>query len=63
MGDSAELAGMSVGRTEPCPCGSGKKYKKCCGAAMMESGPDAGRNCSRTNETQVGIPVQSAHGL
>ncbi len=21
---------MSVGRNEPCPCGSGKKYKKCC---------------------------------
>jgi hypothetical protein len=21
----------SVGRNEPCPCGSGKKYKKCCG--------------------------------
>ncbi|MDP3097576.1 MAG: SEC-C metal-binding domain-containing protein [Syntrophales bacterium] len=20
-----------VGRTDPCPCGSGKKYKKCCG--------------------------------
>jgi uncharacterized protein len=22
-----------VGRNEPCPCGSGKKYKKCCGAS------------------------------
>ncbi len=22
-----------VGRNEPCPCGSGKKYKKCCGSA------------------------------
>ena len=21
----------TVGRNEPCPCGSGKKYKKCCG--------------------------------
>lgn len=21
-----------VGRNEPCPCGSGKKYKKCCGS-------------------------------
>jgi len=21
-----------VGRNQPCPCGSGKKYKKCCGA-------------------------------
>jgi len=23
----------TVGRNEPCPCGSGKKYKKCCGAS------------------------------
>jgi preprotein translocase subunit SecA len=23
-----------VGRNEPCPCGSGKKYKKCCGASQ-----------------------------
>ncbi|WP_202963229.1 SEC-C metal-binding domain-containing protein [Geomicrobium sp. JCM 19037] len=22
--------GQKVGRNEPCPCGSGKKYKKCC---------------------------------
>ena len=22
---------IRVGRNEPCPCGSGKKYKKCCG--------------------------------
>ena len=21
-----------IGRNEPCPCGSGKKFKKCCGA-------------------------------
>jgi uncharacterized protein YecA (UPF0149 family) len=21
-----------VGRNDPCPCGSGKKYKKCCGS-------------------------------
>ncbi|MFY9555646.1 MAG: preprotein translocase subunit SecA [Blastocatellia bacterium] len=24
--------GPRIGRNEPCPCGSGKKYKKCCGA-------------------------------
>ena len=22
-----------IGRNDPCPCGSGKKYKKCCGTA------------------------------
>ena len=25
-------ADQKIGRNEPCPCGSGKKYKKCCGA-------------------------------
>ncbi len=25
-----------VGRNDPCPCGSGKKYKKCCGAGNSE---------------------------
>ena len=25
-------AADKVGRNDPCPCGSGKKYKKCCGA-------------------------------
>ena len=23
-----------IGRNDPCPCGSGKKYKKCCGASL-----------------------------
>lgn len=25
------LLGPKIGRNSPCPCGSGKKYKKCCG--------------------------------
>lgn len=25
------IVGRKVGRNEPCPCGSGKKYKFCCG--------------------------------
>ena len=24
--------GPKIGRNDPCPCGSGKKFKKCCGA-------------------------------
>jgi len=28
MGD---INSIKVGRNDPCPCGSGKKYKKCCG--------------------------------
>ena len=27
---------MNVARNAPCPCGSGKKYKKCC---MAKDGP------------------------
>jgi preprotein translocase subunit SecA len=34
-GDSAPTQpvtkGKKIGRNDPCPCGSGKKYKKCCG--------------------------------
>jgi SWIM/SEC-C metal-binding protein len=26
-----KIAEKKVGRNEPCPCGSGKKYKNCCG--------------------------------
>ena len=25
------VKGKKIGRNEPCPCGSGKKYKHCCG--------------------------------
>ena len=25
------VKGEKIGRNDPCPCGSGKKYKKCCG--------------------------------
>jgi len=27
------VTSVKIGRNEPCPCGSGKKYKKCCGAS------------------------------
>ena len=30
-------AGKKVGRNDPCPCGSGKKYKKCCGFDSSEA--------------------------
>ncbi|PIY78486.1 MAG: preprotein translocase subunit SecA, partial [Parcubacteria group bacterium CG_4_10_14_0_8_um_filter_35_7] len=26
-----DMMGRKIGRNDPCPCGSGKKYKKCCG--------------------------------
>jgi uncharacterized protein len=30
--DDRESARRHTGRNDPCPCGSGRKYKKCCGA-------------------------------
>ncbi|MGV8988963.1 MAG: UPF0149 family protein [Cypionkella sp.] len=32
---SAPVVGPRVGRNDPCPCGSGKKFKKCCGAGNL----------------------------
>ena len=28
------MAAPKVGRNDPCPCGSGKKFKKCCAEAI-----------------------------
>jgi preprotein translocase subunit SecA len=30
-GRKEPVRNQKVGRNDPCPCGSGKKYKKCCG--------------------------------
>jgi len=32
---TASPPARKVGRNDPCPCGSGKKYKKCCGAVTV----------------------------
>ena len=32
LGGTRRNPHRDVGRNDPCPCGSGKKYKKCCGA-------------------------------
>ncbi|MCL2493664.1 MAG: SEC-C metal-binding domain-containing protein [Clostridiales bacterium] len=29
--ETVRRSGAKVGRNDPCPCGSGKKYKNCCG--------------------------------
>ena len=30
---------MSIGRNDPCPCGSGKKYKHCCAMRDAHAAP------------------------
>ena len=39
-----------IGRNDPCPCGSGKKYKKCCEATLSRKGMT---NRKIENKTQV----------
>jgi preprotein translocase subunit SecA len=34
--------GPKIGRNDPCPCGSGQKFKKCHGAALEDEGGDGG---------------------
>jgi preprotein translocase subunit SecA len=36
----AAAAAPKIGRNDPCPCGSGKKFKKCHGAILEEEGVD-----------------------
>ncbi|MDY4976279.1 MAG: preprotein translocase subunit SecA [Clostridia bacterium] len=35
-GSRTVVKAPKIGRNDPCPCGSGKKYKKCCGANQTE---------------------------
>jgi len=37
FGVSSSIMAKKPGRNEPCPCGSGKKYKKCCGLRDPDS--------------------------
>ncbi|MBL8602733.1 MAG: preprotein translocase subunit SecA [Myxococcales bacterium] len=41
-----------VGRNDPCPCGSGKKYKACHGAAGADALPDAAAEASETKPAE-----------
>lgn len=53
-GNSTELSWLlqpQVGRNEPCPCGSGAKFKKCCGGP---DGPDPIRSdCFPTEQERA----------
>jgi hypothetical protein len=45
---------QKIGRNDPCPCGSGKKYKKCCGASVAaESLADASFAADAEKERQA----------
>jgi len=43
-----------VGRNAPCPCGSGKKYKKCCGSAQARQSQRAAAEAEARAAAQAG---------
>jgi uncharacterized protein len=46
-----------VGRNDPCPCGSGKKYKKCSGGRpAAEQAPNARRSEARRSFSSLSLP-------
>jgi hypothetical protein len=48
---------MKVGRNAPCPCGSGKKYKQCCGPA------EEARDRRRSTYAMIGSAVLLVLGI
>ncbi|MGH7504584.1 MAG: SEC-C metal-binding domain-containing protein [Longimicrobiales bacterium] len=45
--------GKHAGRNEPCPCGSGKKYKKCCATKQQQA---------RTSKLLIGVVIAALAG-
>ena len=41
--EPVRTTGARVGRNDPCPCGSGKKYKHCCMRKELDSAPGGGK--------------------
>ena len=57
---------MTPGRNEPCPCGSGKKFKKCCGAVIpllaVPGAPSARVEPALTTQRQCGPCTSCCEG-
>ena len=52
--ETVHRQGAKVGRNDPCPCGSGKKYKKCHGAEGGPVGGGGGGSTSKPKRTAAG---------
>ena len=44
-----------IGRNDPCPCKSGKKYKKCCGKSFSLSQKEIKPLTGKTQDTVSGL--------
>lgn len=55
---------QKLGRNDPCSCGSGKKYKKCCGAAIRAAGvrPIVGRTAVSQDNLSFAVPAMGLPG-
>lgn len=55
---------MKIGRNDPCPCGSGKKYKNCCLRKETMSIPDRIREAVRERgyKEDIGDMLSSMYG-
>ena len=58
---------MTIGRNDPCPCGSGRKYKKCClardeAAGRVSAAADA-VSLERADLRQVALDALTAHSI
>jgi hypothetical protein len=53
---------MSVGRNDPCPCGSGKKYKKCCLAGEQPKPADLFWHRMHSSRNEL-IPIILEHAI
>jgi hypothetical protein len=51
---------MKIGRNAPCPCGSGKKYKKCC--LKLEEQRAAEERQQNANEQKLFLTGESGRG-
>ena len=60
-GRSAGENNRKIGRNEPCPCGSGKKYKRCCGGigAVEQGATPADGTIRELEEFLEGQPIES----
>lgn len=59
--EAGAARGPTVGRNDPCPCGSGKRYKQCHGAIASATAADASRTGS--TPTQQGSATPTAATL
>lgn len=46
---------MKIGRNDPCPCGSGKKYKQCCLKRLNRSEYDLIREAVTENQSSITV--------